>query len=308
MPVLGSKVMLSERVQVFLAVADTLNFRKAASILKIGQSTVSRRLAELEDELAVRLLQRNTRAVVLTEAGELFRTRCMIVAADMDTAEHAVRQMAELPSGHLVLHVPTAFGRLHVAPIIQDFLTQYPDLTVELVLSDTYSDFTTDRIDAGIRIGRMDSGNLVARKIAVNRRQLCASPDYIKRRGEPVHPHDLDIHDLLEFMPLRSAGTWQFVGPGEEQLAIKVTSRLRSNNAEVLREAAVRGAGIAPLALFIAHDDLAARRLVPVLTDWQIPDTAIHVVYPDRIKLPPKTRSFVDFMVAKFRSGQPWQD
>jgi DNA-binding transcriptional LysR family regulator len=303
----GSAGLVSEQLRAFLTVAQTLNFREAARRLKIGQSTVSRHVTELEDMLGVRLFHRSTRAVVITEAGLLFQTKCEALALGFDSAEQAVRAMADTPSGHLVVHVPAAFGRLHVAPLLHDFMAACPGLSVELILSDEYSPFDEDRIDVGIRIGRLESGNLIARKIADNRRQICAAPAYLARRGVPQHPRHLVEHALLEFTPLRTAGTWQFIGPDAERLVIKLASHLRSNNAEVLRQAAIDGAGIVALADFIVAPDIAAGRLVPVMSAWRVPDTAIHIVYPDRVMLPTKTRSFVDFIAARFRDGLPWE-
>jgi DNA-binding transcriptional LysR family regulator len=307
MPTRGSQLLLSDHTRAFVQVAETRSFRGAAQSLKLGQSTVSRHIVELERMLGVRLLQRSTRAVVVTEAGRLFLDRCRLAMETVEQAERELHHLASRPAGELIVHVPVSFGRLHLAPIMHEFMRLYPELGVEVVLSDDFVDFADHRVDVAIRIGRLDHGNLIARRLADNVRQLCASPEYLKHRGAPDHPHQLVNHDLLEFTPLRTAGTWQFTGPSQDQLVIKVDSLLRSNNAEFLAAAALNGVGIVPLARFIVAGALRAGTLVEVMPEWRIPGSPIHVVYPDRVQLPPKTRSFVDFMVERFKTGCPWE-
>ncbi|HIP80457.1 MAG TPA: LysR family transcriptional regulator [Kiloniellaceae bacterium] len=214
--------------------------------------------------------------------------------------------LSDKPAGHLVAHVPVSFGRLHLAPIIHEFTAAHPYLTVEIVLSDDYADFSDSLIDVAIRIGRLSQGSLIARKLCDNVRQLCAAPSYVETFGAPEHPRDLADHACLEFTPLRTAGTWQFVSGDEEQTVVKPRSVLKSNNAELLLAAALNGVGIGIPAHFLAAAHLRSGALVPLLPDWKIVSSAIYVVYPDRSQLPPKTRSFVDFVVDRFSGTLPW--
>jgi DNA-binding transcriptional LysR family regulator len=299
--------ILSDKVRVFLMVAETKSFRLASQRLKLGQSTVSRQIAELEQTLGIRLFQRSTRAVLLTEAGEALQVKCRAIAADLSETEQSLRGLSGEPGGNLIIHLPAAFGRLHVAPLIPEFLTRHPSITVDVVLSDNYVDFSEARVDAAIRIGRLTQTNLIARKLCDNIRVLVASPDYLRRHGAPSHPHDLVNHACLEFMPLRTASTWQFEGPDNEQLSVKISSRLKADNAEVLLCAALSGTGVASLARFLCADALRLGNLVELLPEWRFTSSAIHVVYPDRVMLPAKTRSFVDFIVEKFRGEPFWE-
>jgi DNA-binding transcriptional LysR family regulator len=243
----------------------------------------------------------------VTEAGLLFLESCKGAVAQVAEAENTIQRMALHPAGHLIVQVPNAFGRLYVGPLIHEFMALHPELTLEVILNDEFIDFGGNRVDVAIRVGKLDQGNLIARRLTGNVRMLCASPDYVARRGLPIHPHDLTSHACLEFTPLRTAGTWGLAGPDGEQTAVKLQPLLRSNSSEFLLAATLNGLGIALLGRFVMAQHLRSGALVEILPAWSIPETSVFVVYPDKIGLPPKTRSFVDFMVQKFRGTAPWE-
>lgn len=280
----------------FAAVGQRLSFAAAADHLGLSPSALSRRVSQLEGRLGCRLLHRTTRSVTLTEAGALYLDRCLDILGRAEEADAAVSQLAREPQGVLRVALPNLYGQRRVAPLLPDFMRRYPGLRLELSFEDRYVDLVERRADVGVRIGNLETGDYVARKLAPNKRFLCAAPDYLERRGCPGEAADLREHACLHFNPLVEDSRWRLARSGRK-LEVPINPVMRANNAEALRQAALGGCGIALLAGFLIEHDIEAGRLVPILPEWTVAESWIFAVYPRAQFLPRKTRVFVDFLV-----------
>lgn len=291
----------------FVAVARRLSFRIAADELAIDPTVLSRKITRLEARLGVRLLQRTTRKVTLTEAGAVYFQRCDDLLSRMADAEAEVSRYASGPTGTLRLGLPNLFGQHHIAPLIPEFMARYPDLRIELSFSDRMVDLVDLQMDAAVRIGILDAvGDMRVRKLAPNRRLICASPGYLQHHGEPQEPADLSSHRILHFSPLLEGNTWRLLR-GRREIEVPINPVLASDNVEALRLAAVAGQGIAVLATFVAGADLATGRLIPILPEWHPPETTISLVYPNAPFTPQKVRALSAFLAEKFAGNPPWE-
>jgi DNA-binding transcriptional LysR family regulator len=258
--------------------------------------------------MGLRLLNRTTRRLSLTEAGAAFYAGCRRVVAEAEAAERAVTALAAVPRGTLKVNAPMSFGVLHLAPALPDFLRRYPELAVDLALNDRIVDLVAEGFDVGIRIGRLTDSSLIARRLAPSRRVLCAAPSYLATRGTPRAPEDLADHDCLLYSYQSEGREWRFRGPGGLR-SVKIEGRLRVNNGDVIRTAAMGGLGIAMLPTFIAGDDLRRGRLRCLLPDWHgAVEEAVHAVFPASRNLLPKVRVFVDFLAERFGERPYWDE
>lgn len=285
-------------MRAFAAVGMKLSFATAADELGISPSALSRRVAQLEDFLGCRLLQRTTRRVTLTKAGALYLDRCVDILARAEEADAAISELAREPQGLLRVTLPNLYGQLRVAPILPEFMRRYPKLKLELSFDDRYVDLVARRADVGVRIGNLETGDYIARRLAPNRRFLCASPDYLRQFGRPTEIADLSRHACLHFSPLMEESRWRLSRHGRT-LEVPINPVVRADNAEALRQAALGGQGIALLAGFLVDDDIAAGHLVQVLPEWTIAASWVFAVYPHARFLPMKTRVFVDFLAER---------
>ncbi|MCR4267266.1 LysR family transcriptional regulator [Nitratireductor sp. ZSWI3] len=282
-------------MRAFVAVGQKLSFADAANELGISPSALSRRVAQLEDSLGCRLLQRTTRRVTLTEVGALYLDRCVDILARSEEADAAVSKLAREPQGLLRVTLPNLYGQLRVAPLLPEFMRRYPKLKLELSFDDRFVDLVARRADVGIRIGNLETGDYVARKLAPNKRFLCASPDHLNRFGHPTQIADLSRHACLHFSPLMEEGRWRLSHRGRK-VEVPIDPVVRADNAEALRQLALGGQGIALLAGFLIDDDIRTGRLVQILPEWTIAESWVFAVYPHARFLPMKTRVFVDFL------------
>lgn len=289
----------------FIKVVDCRSFTQAAERLGLSKSVVSRRMAELENRLGARLLNRTTRRLSLTEVGAAFYQRCVRIVSDVEEAERAAGALHAAPRGRLRVNAPLSFGIQHIAPALPRFLERYPELEVEMDLNDRYVDLVDEGYDVAVRIGRLKDSSLVARRLAPNRRVVAGSPVYFGRKGRPARPEELTDHDCLVYTNIPVAEQWQFRIDGETR-AVRVEARLRSNNGEVLHAAALAGFGLVMMPTFICGHDLAAGRLEAVLEDCTVSESAVHAVYPHNRHLSPKVRAFVDFLGAHFGPLPYW--
>jgi DNA-binding transcriptional LysR family regulator len=294
---------------VFARVVEEESFTAAAGELGLSKSAVSKQVGRLEDRLGVRLLNRTTRRISLTEAGAAFYERCRRMVAEAEAAEDAVMHLASAPRGLLRINAPMSFGLQHVVPALPLFLDSYPELHVDLVLNDRYVDLVEEGFDMGVRIGRLADSSLIARRLASSRRLVVAAPRYLERQGWPRTPRDLRDHDCLIYAyQAERAGQWRFRGD-DLPVHVEVAGRLRANNGDALREAAVAGLGIALMPTFIAGDDLRAGRLVHLLPGWREEGEGdVYAVYPASRNLSPKVRVFVDFLAGRFGDPPYWDD
>ncbi len=296
-------------IPVFVAVVECEGFSAAAKRLGVSKSAVSKRINQLEQSLAVRLLHRTTRKLSLTEAGERYFEYASEALAAANQAEDAVTELQGEPQGKLKISSPMSFGRLHVAPLIPSLLKRYPKLQIELVMDDQPTDLVAAGFDVAIRSssGNLPASTLIARKLAPLKQVVCATPDYIERHGLPATPAELSQHNCVLFSLSSDAGEWTFVHEAQRE-TLTVSGNYKANNSEALLEAIREGIGIGRLPTFIAGPDLKAGRLVNLFESHHIPDHTFHAVFPERKYLPAKVRAFVDFAVEYFGNGQPYWD
>lgn len=292
---------------VFARVVEAEGFTAAARALGLSKSAVSKQVARLEADLGVRLLQRTTRRLSLTEEGAVFFEGCQRMLAEAAGAEAAVTHLTGGVRGRLRIAAPMSFGILHLAPALPAFQARHPDLAVELSLNDRRVDLVEEGYDVGIRIGGLPASSLVARRLAPSRGAVCASPAYLARHGRPETPQDLRKHDCLIYSYLEPPRIWPFRRAGSTQ-RVTVDGPLQTNNGEVLLQAALAGQGIIRLPTFIVGPALCDRLLVELLSDWQDPrEPGIYAVYPARHNLAPKVRAFVDFMAERITEPPSWE-
>ena len=291
----------------FAAVAEKSSFAEAASALGLAAPTVSRKVQRLEEDLGVRLFNRTTRSVALTEAGKLYYTRCRSIIEELEEADAMLSSLARSPQGTLRLSLPVAFGHLHMSAPIAAFLSEYPKISIEAEYSDRFVDLIDEDFDAAIRIGNLPDSSLVARKLADNRRVLVAAPSYVERFGMPAHPSDLAHHQCVRYARYKSAGnTWRF-RRGAQNETVAVTGGFRCDNSEAVSEVAEAGLGIGLVAGYVCHRQIRDGGLVQVLADWEtVPDSSIYFCYSSSRFLTAKIRLFADFLVAAFRTS-PWE-
>ena len=293
-----------QEMRVFAGVVDAGSFVGAADALGMSKAAVSRHVSDLEQRLGVRLMQRTTRKLSLTQEGEVFLARCRDILASIEESEAELSTRAASASGLLKVSVPVSFATRHLAPLWSDFLAAHPRLTLDVHLADRVVDLVDEGFDLAVRIARLPDSSLVSRKLAATRLVLCAAPSYLRRRGTPMHPDDLAAHDVIGYSLLSTPGQWLLQGP-DGPVTVKTRPRLWTNNGDTSVAAAVRGAGIDLQPTFLISDELADGRLVQVLPAWQAVELGIYAVYPSRKFVLPKVRALVNFLAASFADA-PW--
>jgi DNA-binding transcriptional LysR family regulator len=288
----------------FARVVESQSFTLAATKLGVSKSAVSMRIRALEEQLGVRLLHRTTRKLTLTSEGAALYERALRVTAAADDAALAVRETGDAPHGVLKLNAPIAFAEDYLAAPFAAYLERYPDVRLELALSDRTIDLVDEGVDVAIRItARLRGPGLVARKLASDRPVLCASPDYLARRGKPDSAMDLLQHTCLAYSLLRIGEEWRFREHGSKQtVSIPIEPRFFAASGAVLRRAVIAGMGLAVLPKFMVSSELAAGRLVVVLDTLDAPELGIYAVYPETRRAPSKTRALVDLLAAHFKT------
>lgn len=281
-------------VTLFLQVAEHHSLSAAARAIGLPKSTVSRKLSRLEERLGVRLLERSSQKLRLTEAGSTFHEHCAEVLARIAEAEAAVSGLQASPRGRLRVSAGMDFGTWVIGPLVQEFLQLHPLISVELVLSDRTVELVGEGFDVAIRIGPVRESSLVARRLALTAGTLCASPAYLARAGTPRAPEELTSHACIIFSSLPHSEKWTFTGP-QGPSTVQITGRLNVNSLQLVREAALAGLGLARLPLFACWQELDEGRLIRVLPEWSTAKRTVHAVYPSR-RLPAKARAFVDFL------------
>lgn len=286
-------------MRAFVKVAETGSFSAAASLLGRSKAVISKQLAMLEAALGVQLLVRTTRRVRLSEAGRAYLERCAPLLADLEELESSVQQSQSSPRGLLRVAGPQTFSELHLASPLRAFLTRYPELEVELVLTDRLVDLVEQGFDVALRIGELEDSRLLARRLADSSIVICAAPAYLARRGVPRTPEALAEHDLVLDSNLRQPQTWRFQR-GSRTVGVRVAGRLQVNSAVMVRHFLLEGAGIGLCPGFVVEDDIAAGRLVPVLEKFAGYRLGIYALYPHTRHVPRRVRVFVDFLADYF--------
>jgi DNA-binding transcriptional LysR family regulator len=263
---------------------------------------------QLENSLGVRLLNRTTRNLSLTEVGMVYLERCLQILDEMEEMELAVTRLQTEPRGTLKVNATPFFGAYHLAPAIAAYMEVYPDVNVELVLQAGYVDLIEEGFDLAIHLDELRDSSLIARKLGSSQRVVCGAPGYFKKRGQPKTPDDLRKHNCLVNSSLPPRDQWLFSEPGGETTVIKVTGTMQSNVADALRMAALSGLGLVLLPTYMVGQDIRKNRLQAVLTDYVPAPFEIHAVYPHRKHLSAKVRTFVDFLHDRFHPKPYWED
>jgi DNA-binding transcriptional LysR family regulator len=286
-------------LRAFAKVVEHGSFSEAARSLRLSRSAVSKAVMELEQELGVQLLNRTTRSAAPTENGRAYYERAVAILAELEEADLAVSHLQAEPRGLLRINAPMSFGTLHLGPALAAFMARYPELHIQLALSDEQIDAVQEGFDITLRIAELASSSLIARRLIGMPRAFCASPAYLARRGTPQHPRELKDHDCLTYGFLATRNQWKIIGPDGEHW-VSVPWKLCANNAEVLKQAALNGRGIALLPTFIAGAELTSGALMPVLEAYHAPEIALYAIYPPTRHLSSKVRLFIDFLVERF--------
>ena len=292
-------------IQSFAKVVESGSFARAADRLNVSTSAVSRQVSELEAHLDVRLLNRTTRRLSLTDDGQLFYARAKELLAAIDEAESEIASRSGEATGLLRINAPLTFGVMHLAPLWGGFLAQHPKVSLEIDLSDRVVDLVDEGYDLAVRITTLPSSQLVSRLLASSRVVLCASPGYLARHGAPTHPRELAAHQVISYSYWATRDEWSFRGP-EGEVRVRTHPRMHANNGDTCRAAALDGQGIILQPDFLVGEDLRRGTLVELLPDYAALTVGIQAVYPSRKFLPIKTRRMVDFLVDAFATP-PWR-
>jgi DNA-binding transcriptional LysR family regulator len=292
----------------FATVVDAKGFAAAARRLGLSKASVSRLVQRLEDRLGVRLLNRTTRRLSLTEAGRTFYDGAHRMLSEAASAEAAVTQLAARPSGTLRLSVPMSFGSRHLGPLLAEFLALCPELSLDMVLGDRVVDLVEEGFDAALRIGTLGESNVVARRLCRVRRVVAGAPAYLARRGTPAKPSDLADHACLHYSYYADGRLWRFRDAAGEEDEVEIGGRVEMNNGDALAALAMAGHGLCHLPTFIIHEALRDGRLLALLPGWEdaVP-SHLHAVYQERRNLAPKVRAFVDFLAERLTDPPPWE-
>jgi len=289
-------------LEALVAVADSCGFAPAAEKLRMSPTAVTRIIAALEDHVGARLFARTTRRVRLTEAGERFVVEAQKILADLAEAEAAVSGAAQALKGRIRITAPVLFGRSHVAPPILDFMQQYPEIAVDLILADRTTDLLEENIDLAVRIGDLADSTLTATRVGSVRRMLCASPDYVARCGAPDTLAALEALDGIDLVSA-SSRQWTFRQNGADR-TVRPRIVLSTNSPEVVISACVRGLGVARFMTYQVSEEIDAGRLVPLLETSPVPVQPVHLIYPAQKQLGRRVRLLLDHLTVVLRENQ----
>lgn len=294
-----------EALAIFAKVVEAHSFAGAAAALRLSKATVSKAVSRLETRLGARLFNRTSRRLALTEAGRRLAERAARILAEGEAAEDEVLAQSGGPRGLIRLAAPMSFGLVEVAPVLPDFLRAYPEITVDLHLSDATVDLIGDGFDAALRIAALPDSSLMARRLCGVGRILVASPEYLARRGTPKHPLELGEHACLGYTYLPNPDIWRFVNAVGEEAMVRPAGPLRANNADALMPALDAGLGLAVQPDFIVRDALTSGRLVAVLPEWSLPASALHFITPPGGPRAPRVEALGDFLAKRLRRAEP---
>jgi DNA-binding transcriptional LysR family regulator len=293
-------------MEMFVRVVETGSFSKAAKEFATTQPTVTKQVAATEARLKVRLLNRNTRGVSLTESGALYYERCKQIVHQAQEADSIVHLRQTQAQGLLRIGTSVAFGRRVVVPLALDFMDRHPQVQVDLSFEDRYIDLVAQGIDVAVRMGKLADSTLGARHLGMNPWVIVATPKYLRKQGTPKRPQDLSGHNALIYSSVQGDDVWRLFTARGAPVTVPVSGRLRSNNLSAVLAAARAGLGVAALPRYVAHDSLAAGHVVEVLQDHTLPEQEIHAVFPSPKLVPVKVQAFVAFLQGRF-GGQWWE-
>lgn len=295
-----------KQINTFVTVAAKGSLSAAAREEGVAPAVISRRLDALEERLGVKLLLRTTRTLSLTHEGSAFLEDCQRVLNDLANAEASVSLGGVKASGHLRITAPGGFGRVHVAPLVLEFVREHPDVTVSLDLSDRIVDLLNENMDCAVRIGLLPDSSLVGLKLADNQRVVVATPNYLRKHGAPRHPEDLTRHNCLNLATAGAPAGWQFTVHGRVTTH-RVSGTLACNDGSSVLDWVLADAGLAWRSRWEVQAHIQAGRLVTVLDDFMAPPTAIYAVFPQRRHLPLRVRLWLDFLKQRYSQPSHWE-
>jgi DNA-binding transcriptional LysR family regulator len=290
-----------EAMSILVSCTEAGSFSAAGRQLGVPLPTISRKVADLEAHLNTQLLVRSTRKLALTEAGVAYVAACKRILEQVDEAESQASGEYTVPRGTLVMTAPIVFGRLHVVPVVSDFLAKFAQINVHLTLSDQTLNLVDDHIDLAVRVGSLPDSTLVATKVGDIRRVVCGSPAYFDAHGIPKTPEDLAEHMCVTFTALASGMTWMFNTPDGPVRGVRPQCRLKINTAESAIDAAIAGIGVTNVLSYQIARSIAEGKLKVVLTDYEPDPMPVHLVHSGQALMPLKTRSFMEFAASRLR-------
>jgi DNA-binding transcriptional LysR family regulator len=292
-----------EALAIFAKVVELRSFAAAASELALSKATVSKAVSRLEERLGARLFNRTSRRLALTDAGQRLAARAARLLADGEEAENETLAQSTAPRGLVRLAVPMSFGVKAVAPLLPEFLSQYPDVSIDLHLSDATVDLIGEGFDAGLRIARLPDSSLIARRLCGMPRYTVAAPSYLKRHGRPTHPMHLAEHKCFGYAYL-SSNVWHYTNAAGEQASVRPAGQLRVNNGEAVMPALIAGLGIADLPDFIVGEAIASGEVEVILKGWKQPEGAVHLVTPPGGPRPARVEVLAEFLTKHFSKAK----
>lgn len=288
-----------EALAIFAKVVELRSFAAAAGELALSKATVSKAVSRLEARLGARLFNRTSRRIALTDAGQRLAARAARLLTDGEEAENETLTQSTAPRGLVRLAVPMTFGVKKVAPLLPDFLARYPDVSIDLHLSDAAADLIGEGFDAALRIARLPDSSLIARRLCAMPRYTVAAPSYLKRHGRPTHPMHLAQHKCFGYAYL-STNVWHYTNAAGEQASVRPAGPLRANNGEAIMPALIAGLGIADLPDFIVGEAIASGEVEVILKGWKQPEGAVHLVTPPGGPRPARVEVLADFLIRHF--------
>lgn len=296
-----------EDLLIFIKVVKEGSLAAAGRDLGISNAVVTKRIQRLEEGVGALLLNRSTRRLSLTDEGAIYHEYCLRVVAELEEAESLIARGSRQPIGTLKVTVPAAFGRLHIAPLVPEFLERYPGVRLVLHLSDQRVDLIEEGYDLAVRIGEMRDSNLIVRPLSVDRRVLVASPGYVARHGAPDTPQDIVQHNAVLFANAGPQEPWNFIDRNGKEHWVRPKGNFETNNCDALREAILAGLGVALRPLWDVWKDIEEGRMLSLLPDYKHPCFPIQVLYPSRRHLPQKVRLFIDLLLEHYGDVPYWE-
>jgi DNA-binding transcriptional LysR family regulator len=293
-----------EALAIFAKVVELRSFAATATELALSKATVSKAVTRLEERLGARLFNRTSRRLALTDAGQRLSERAARLLADGEAAEDEALAQSSSPRGLVRLAVPMTFGVKAVAPLLPEFFKAYPEVSIDLHLSDATVDLIGEGFDAGLRIARLPDSSLIARRLCAMPRYTVAAPSYLKRHGRPTHPMHLAQHKCFGYAYMATPNVWHYTNAAGEQASVRPAGQLRVNNGEAVMPALLAGLGIADLPDFIVGEAVASGEVEVILKGWKQPEGAVHLVTPPGGPRPARVEVLADFLIAKFAKGK----
>jgi len=291
-----------ESMSILLQAVEAGSLSAAARKIGVPLATVSRKVSELEAHLKTRLFNRSAKKLSLTDAGRDYVVACKRILEDLDEAERVASGEYSAPRGSLVVTAPVVFGRMHLLPVMLEFLKAYPDIDVRLLQSDRVSNLLEEHVDLAVRIGELPDSSLVATRVGSTRRVVCGSPDYFAARGVPQSPEDLRTHQCITFETLASPDAWTFT-MGESDPSVPVRSRLVVSTADAAIDAAIAGTGVTRVLSYQIQDAVRDGRLMLVLKPFEPAAWPVSLVHTGQRLLPKKMRAFLDFAAPRLKAA-----